>query len=141
MSAIKSVMTKDVAILDSQATLQQAAQAMSDNDVGSLPVTRNGKLCGVVTDRDIVVRGVAKGCDGSSSVADVMTAEVTTVTSDCEVEQAAQLMADQQIRRLYVIDGDTISGVVALGDLAVDPQGEDAGKALRAISKSNATTH
>ncbi len=141
MSTIKSVMTSAVTTIDTNATLQQAATKMRDEDVGSLPVTQDGKLCGVVTDRDIVLRGVAKGSDASACVADVMTADVTTVGSECDVEEAAQLMADKQIRRLYVVDGDTICGVVALGDLAVDPQGEDAGEALRAISKSEATTH
>ncbi len=140
MSTIKSVMTSEVTTIDTNATLQQAATAMRDNDVGSLPVTQDGKLCGIVTDRDIVLRGVAKGSDGSACVADVMTSDVTTIASDCGVEEAAQLMADQQIRRLYVVDDGTISGVVALGDLAVDPQGENAGEALRAISKSEATS-
>ncbi|NCP12283.1 MAG: CBS domain-containing protein [Sphingomonadales bacterium] len=133
-------MTSPVTSIDCGATLRDAATAMRDDDVGSLPITRDGKLCGVVTDRDIVLRAIAEGIDASSCVADVMTSKVTTVASDCDVEKAAKLMSDQQIRRLYVVDDDMICGVVALGDLAVDPQGEDAGEALRAISKSEATS-
>ncbi len=139
MAAISTVMTRDVRTIEPATTLRQAAQAMADQDVGSLPVVDGDTLCGVVTDRDIVLRGVAQGTGGDGAVSDVMTPDVCTIGSDCDVDEAAKTMADRQIRRLYVVDDGKIVGVVALGDLAVDPQGEDAGAALKAISKSTAT--
>ena len=96
---------------------------------------RDGRLAGIVTDRDIVVRAVARGAAPDTAIADAMSDGVVTLSPDMSVDEAARLMSDKQIRRLYVVDEDRLVGVVSLGDLAVDAETDDAGEALREISK------
>lgn len=132
---LTDVMTKDIISVSSHESLAAAARKMAEKDVGSLPVVDSGKLVGVVTDRDIVVRGLAENFDANSKVSSVMTTKVVTCKPDADAHQAAQLMGNEQIRRLYVCEGDKLVGVVALGDLAVEGKQADAGQALREISK------
>ena len=133
---VSDVMTKDVACLDCGDTLQAAAQRMAELDVGSLPVKEGDRLAGIVTDRDIVLRAVAKGASSDQRIDQAMTRDVVTISPGATVEEAAQLMSEKQIRRLYVTDGGDLAGVVSLGDLAVDARIDDAGQALKEISKS-----
>ena len=135
MKTIADVMTRDLVSIGKDATLQDAAAKMAKEDIGSLPVTDGKKLVGVVTDRDIVVRCVAKGAAASAKVSDAMTKDVTTCASSSDVHAAARLMGDKQIRRLYVMDAGELVGVVALGDLATEAPVEDAAKALKKISQ------
>src|SRR5689334_22714417 len=119
---IRELMTKDVRTLEPVQTLQEAAALMSDLDVGIIPVAESGnKLRGVITDRDIVVRAVAKGMDiNTSKIGDAMSPKVVTVSEDQTAQDAARIMADNQIRRLPVIsENNTLVGIVAIGDLAV----------------------
>ena len=132
---VAQVMSSDVASIETRDTLQAAAAKMAEINVGSLPVLRDGRLAGIVTDRDIVVRAVARGAAPDTAIADVMSDGVVTLTPDMSVDQAARLMSDKQIRRLYVVDNDALVGVVSLGDLAVDAEADEAGEALREISK------
>ena len=132
---VRNVMSSDVASIESRDTLQAAAAKMAEINVGSLPVLRDGRLAGIVTDRDIVVRAVARGAAPDTAVADAMSDGVVTLSPDMSVDEAARLMSDKQIRRLYVVDEDRLVGVVSLGDLAVDAETDDAGEALREISK------
>ncbi|UPT73091.1 MAG: CBS domain-containing protein [Elusimicrobiota bacterium] len=118
---IKELMTKDVECLDPGASLKQAAQLMSDADVGGLPIVDpSGRVVGVLTDRDIVVRTVAAGLNPADSVvADAMTPEVVHCHSEDDVEDAAELMAAHQIRRVVVTDdAGALAGIVALADLS-----------------------
>jgi CBS domain-containing protein len=131
---VSDVMSKDVVHIASGDTLQQAAQQMAKINVGSLPVLDGDRLVGIVTDRDIVLRGVAMGSSPDSPVDRVMTTELVTVAPDSSIDDAARLMSGRQIRRLYVTDGAKLVGVLSLGDLAIDKTSE-AGSALKEISK------
>ena len=135
---LRDLMTRGVEVVDPHDGLPEAAMKMRSLDVGSVPVCDGERLVGMLTDRDITVRAVAEGRDLSTTlVDDVMTREVVYATEDQEVDEAARLMADRQVRRLPVIDRhDRLVGIVSLGDLAVD-SGEDqaAGEALERISR------
>src|SRR5206468_1896461 len=102
---VKELMTEDAEIVSPESTIEQAAQAMADADVGSLPVLRRGKVIGILTDRDIVVRVVAEGLPpGSTTVEQVMTSDVVHCSKEDEVEEAAEIMARNRVRRLLVLD-------------------------------------
>lgn len=135
---VREVMSRDVECVSSGSSIREAAQKMASLEVGSLPVTDGNRLLGIVTDRDIVVRAVAEGKGGDASVDDVMTSDVVWCEPDHSVEDVARKMSDHQIRRIYVLDSEELCGVVALGDLATEARGDEAGDALRAISKSEA---
>ena len=135
MTTIAQIMTKSVATVQRDETLQAAAQRMRDMDVGSLPVLDGQAIVGMVTDRDIAVRGVADGMVAQESlVSDVMTPEVRCCRADDPVEAVMAEMGDAQVRRLPVLDADNaIVGVVALGDLAT-LQSKHTDETLREIS-------
>lgn len=126
MAKISEVMTRDVKRVKSTATLNDAAQMMRDHEIGDVLVMReNGSLCGLVTDRDLVVKGLAEGLDPSAAnVEEVCNHTPITVTSDENVEEAVKLMREHNIRRLPVVDGSDLVGILSLGDLAIekDPQ-------------------
>jgi CBS domain-containing protein len=116
---IKEIMTNQVAYLNPDANLVEAAQLMQKHDVGVLPVCQGENVLGIVTDRDIVVRNIAHGNDPKTTpVKNVMTSNVQMVSPEMSLNQAAELMADHQIRRLPVVENNRIVGMVALGDLA-----------------------
>jgi CBS domain-containing protein len=119
---LKNLMTREVEVVDFNMTLQQAAAKMQSLNVGALPVREGMELVGMVTDRDIVIRAVADGRDPTfTSVAEVMTVELVYCYEDQTVEEAAKIMAEQQIRRLPVFDREhQLVGIVSLGDLAED---------------------
>ena len=135
MTTIAEIMTRSVATVQRDETLQAAAQRMRDMDVGSLPVLDGQAIVGMVTDRDIVVRGVADGMVAQESlVSDVMTEEVRCCRADDSIEAVMAEMGDAQVRRLPVLAADnTIVGVVALGDLATRQSGHT-DETLREIS-------
>jgi CBS domain-containing protein len=117
---VADLMTRDPQIIDPETTLQRAAELMDDLGVGLLPVCEDGRLIGVVTDRDITVRATAAGQrPGETKVAEVMTSDLRWCFEDEEVADAERLMRDAQIRRLPVLDQNRkIVGVLSLGDLA-----------------------
>lgn len=119
---IKELMAVDAEVVDPSATLEQAAQVMADADVGSLPVLRDGRPVGVLTDRDIVVRAVAEGlAPAKTTVEEVMTHDVVTCGEEADVAEAAELMAINQIRRLMVVNAaGELAGVISLADLATE---------------------
>jgi CBS domain-containing protein len=135
MTTIAEIMTKSVATVQRDETLQAAAQRMRDMDVGSLPVLDGQAIVGMVTDRDIAVRGVADGMVAQESlVSDVMTPEVLCCRADDSVEAVMAEMGDAQVRRLPVLDAqNAIVGVVALADLATR-QSKHTDETLREIS-------
>lgn len=135
MTRIADIMTRSVAVVGRDETLQAAAQRMKEMDVGALPVTDGKALVGMVTDRDITVRGVAEGMVVQESlVSDVMTEEVRWCSENDSVETVLAQMGEQQVRRLAVLDArHEIVGIVALGDLATR-QSAHTDEALREIS-------
>jgi CBS domain-containing protein len=140
MTKIRDIMTRGVAMVQSTDTLQDAARKMESLDVGSLPVCEGDVLVGMVTDRDITIRGVAAGmAPQRAPVSEVMTREVRSCNENDSVEQVMDLMGDAQIRRLAVLGEDRkIAGIVALGDLATrQPQHTD--MTLREISERSPT--
>jgi CBS-domain-containing membrane protein len=135
MTKIADIMTRSLATVQRDETLQAAAQRMKEMDVGALPVLDGQAVAGMVTDRDITVRGVAAGMVAQESVvADVMTEEVRFCRVDDSVEQVLAEMGDLQVRRLPVLDAnDEIVGIVALGDFATR-QSAHTDETLREIS-------
>ncbi|TYK49611.1 CBS domain-containing protein [Actinomadura decatromicini] len=118
---VSDVMTAQPLTLPLDATLYEAARIMRDEGIGDVLVTFAGRLCGVVTDRDIVVRGVAESRDASRTpLGDVCTADLTTLNPDDDTGTAARLMAEQAVRRLPVVDAEHRPiGILCIGDLAV----------------------
>ncbi len=135
---IRDVMTPDAVAAHPEMTLTAAAEMMRLLNVGSLPVVEGERVVGIVTDRDIVVRGLALGFNPrSASVADVMTRNVQTCSVDEDVEEVAQQMRDLQVRRLLVVDErERLLGIVSLGDLAMEMEDQAlAGRVLEGISE------
>ncbi len=122
---VSEVMTREVEVIHPQAGLPEAAMTMRSLDVGSLPVVKDGRLEGILTDRDIAMRAVAEGRDlATTLVEDVMSRGVAFVHEDDDLETASRLMADLQVRR------------VALADLAVERRAQEAaGMALEGVSE------
>lgn len=116
----KEVMTHDVESICQTANVMEAAQMMERLDVGVLPVVNDGKLVGVVTDRDITVRAIAAGKDPKdATVNETMTPNLVVCYEEQSLDEAARLMEDQQVRRLLVVNRDKeLVGVLSLGDLA-----------------------
>ena len=133
---LKDAMTKQVVSVRPFQSIAEAAQIMSDHNVGSVPVVEKGQCIGIITDRDIAIRAVARNQGANLEVRDVMTKNVVTADSHMDVQDAINLMAENQVRRIPVMDNEQLGGIVSLGDLAVSDgyQGE-AGEALSDISK------
>lgn len=132
---LRDVMTTNVVSVSPQQTVQEAARLMKEHNVGSLPVVENGQLKGIITDRDITVRATAQGKEDETLVAEVMTSSTVEASPDMDVHQAAQLMAQHQIRRLPVVENNRLVGMVALGDLATrEIYQDEAQEALSDIS-------
>ena len=141
MDLVKNFMTTDVETATTETPIEEIAQMMAKADVGAIPIVKGDSLEGIVTDRDIVVRVVAEGSVGSAKAIDAMSVDVVTVTADQSVNDARELMAAGQVRRLPVVKGDReLIGMISLGDIAVqDPNEADAGETLQEISRSAAT--
>ena len=116
---IRDVMTDSVVTAEADATVREIAELMRERNVGSVVLLRDQRLAGFITDRDVTVGVVADGRDGSDRAEDHASAPVVTASSDMDVAQAAELMIGHGIRRLPVIDGDRLTGIVTLDDLAV----------------------
>ena len=137
MQAISDIMTRDVRVIRPDTRLQEAAQMMRDMDVGALPVCDGRRLMGMVTDRDIAVRAVARGVAPlDATVAEVMSKDVSWCFADQSVGEVLQQMGDQQLRRVPVVERDSMeqAGMVSLGDLAVR-QGAPVESTLEDISR------
>ncbi len=133
---VRDMMTKSVQSLGPSDPVIQAARLMKDLDVGSIPVVEHGQVCGIITDRDIVLRVVATGGDANSrSIRDVMTDRIVVAAPDWDLAKAAKTMADEQVRRLPVVENGQLVGMLALGDVAVDGNKDRvSGEALSDIS-------
>ena len=134
---ISEVMTRDVRIASPDDTLQSAAQIMEEQDFGSLPVAENERLVGMLTDRDITIRAVARGmAPQDSTVREIMSTEIRYVYDDESVRDVAEVMGDLHVRRLPVLNRQKrLVGIVSLGDLAL-AKPANAGDALQSIAEA-----
>ena len=133
---ISEVMTRDVQTVSPDQPVQEAASFMLSADAGAIPVTDNGRLIGMITDRDIAVRGIAKGYGPDTPVRQLMTDDLVILRIDDDVEDAASKMSDAQVRRLPVIDKDErLCGIVSLGDLSREADEDTASEALEGVSQ------
>ncbi len=121
----REIMTSNVKTASRDMSIRDVAIMMRDGDMGSIPVVEDGKLVGIVTDRDIVVRSIADGKDAASKVAEAMTEEIYSVRPDDFVFEAIRLMGDKQVRRVPVVDdsGD-LAGIIAMADIALEMEDE-----------------
>lgn len=135
--SIRDVMTTDPQTIDSSASVEDAARLMRDGDVGSLPVVDDGKLTGVVTDRDITVRAVAAGKDArTTKVGDVLSQDLVTIDPQQELDEALRLMARHQVRRLPVVEEDgKLVGIIAQADVAEQGDDSQTGQMVEKISE------
>ena len=135
---VSEIMTRDPKTAQLDSTLEEIATLMKDEDVGAIPIVDDeDELVGIVTDRDIIVRCVADGKEASdTTVEDILSEDLTTIQPDDDVEQAARLMAEKQIRRLPVVQDGELIGMVSIGDISVkNEDDETAGAALHEISQ------
>lgn len=129
-------MTAPAECLSSNDTLADAARQLAKHDVGSMPVVDGGRLVGVLTDRDIVVSGLAKGLDANSAtVGEVATSDVVTVNAGDDAAAVAKVLAEKQIRRVPVVDGDEVVGVIAQADVARKLDESTVGETVEKISQ------
>ena len=133
---ISDIMTRDVQVARPEDTLRDAAETMARIDAGSLPVCDGRRLLGIVTDRDIVVRGLAKGLGADSSITQVMTEGVEYCFDDDDLVEVSDKMAASQIRRIPVVDRDrNLVGIVSLGDVAREARPAESGDVLEEVSQ------
>ena len=135
---IKDIMTQSVVSIDPNESVEVAARTMTRHNIGALPVCNNGKLCGMLTDRDIVTRCLAANrLPANTQVRQVMTEQVTSVRPDMDTGAAAHLMGRLQVRRLPVVENGKLCGMVSLGDMAVREETVmDAGDVLADVSSN-----
>jgi CBS domain-containing protein len=133
---VSEVMTREVQTVRPDQPVQDAASFMLSSDAGSIPVTEGERLIGMITDRDIAVRGVAKGYGPDTPVRELMTNDIICARDNDEVEDVASRMSEAQVRRLPVIDeNERLCGIVTLGDLSRETDDETAGEALEGVSQ------
>ena len=133
---VSNCMTNDVQIADPDQTIRDVAQIMARLDAGAMPVGDNDRLVGMITDRDIAIRGIAVGKGPEAKVRDVMSPDVKYCFDYEEVDEVLHNMGDLQVRRLPVLNRNKrLVGIISLGDLATNGETTDAGEALSGISK------
>jgi len=136
MMKIKDIMSTDIACVGEEDSVERAARLMQQYDVGSVPVCAHQHVIGIVTDRDIALRSVAEGQNPAQTVRDVMTYNPVVGDPQMDVEDAARLMSQHQIRRLPIVENNQLVGIVALGDISTEPGlQEEAENALKNISQ------
>ena len=134
---VREIMTKDVATLNAKDSVERAAQLMKQYNVGAIPVCSEEKVIGIITDRDIALRSVAQGENGrNQTVREIMSSNPVVINSQTDIHDAARIMSERQIRRLPVVENNSIVGIVSLGDIAVESNlQDDAETALSNISE------
>ena len=131
---VRDLLKGDPVTVEASATVEEAAKLMDQNDIGDVLVVENGEVQGIVTDRDIVVRVIAKGNGADASVREAATTDVETIASDTSIDEAVQKMEQANVRRLPVVDDGKPVGVISLGDLA---EARDQDSALADISSAS----
>jgi CBS domain-containing protein len=136
MTRVADVMTPGVETTTSSEALRDAARTMRKGDFGAMPVVDDGRLVGMLTDRDIVVRAVAEGLDPMSArVGDVASPSPVAVAPDQDLDEAMELMAEYRVRRLPVVDGERLVGVVSQADIALEANEKKTGSVVQEISE------
>lgn len=136
---LKEIMSRDIASLSSDDTIERAAQLMKQHNVGSIPICSQNRVVGIVTDRDITLRSVASGQNSMNhKISEIMTSNPVVGNPDMDVHEATRIMSEKQIRRLPVVENNRLVGIVALGDISVEPTLQDnAEMALKNISQNS----
>jgi len=133
---VRELMTTEPITVEPDTTLGEVATLMKQEDCGSIPVVEAGRLVGIVTDRDIVIRGVAGGTDPKTQrVSTIMSADPVTIGADDDVTEAEKIMADRQIRRLPVIEDGRLVGIIVTAQIARADDKRKVGETLREISE------
>jgi CBS domain-containing protein len=133
---VSEVMTRDVQTVRPDQPVQDAASFMLSADAGSIPVTDGDRLIGMITDRDIAVRGVAKGYGPDTPVLELMTGDIICARHDDDLDDVASKMSEAQVRRLPVIDADErLCGIVSIGDLSREADEDCAAEALEGVTQ------
>jgi CBS domain-containing protein len=133
---VREIMTKQPTTIEPGASLGEVATLMKQEDCGSIPVVEGGRLVGIVTDRDIVVRGIASGKDPKNQkVSEIMSAKPVSIGPDEDVKAAEKVMGDRQIRRLPVVEGGKLVGIIVTAQIARAGNGESVGETLKEISE------
>ena len=133
---VREIMSSNVATCAPSAKLSEVAKLMKKHDCGAVPVVSNGKLEGIITDRDIVVRGLAEGKNiADMDAASLMSKSVHSVDQDASVDECMKLMESKQIRRIVVCDGNKIAGIVAQADVALNAPEKETGDVVKKVSK------
>jgi CBS domain-containing protein len=136
MKKISDIMTRNVDFVTPLDNVYEVAVKMKQDDVGVIPVCENEQIIGVITDRDIVVRGVAEKRPGSTKVSDIMSEDLFTGSPEMSVQEAAELMAEKQIRRLPIVENNKLVGIISLGDISLNKESDDAaGQTLSEVSE------
>ena len=132
---VSEVMTTEVETIGAEQTAREAASFMLRADAGSIPVCDGDRVIGMITDRDIAVRGVAEGRGPDTPVSELMSDGIICAHEDEDVADVAQRMSDEQVRRLPVVDSEEkLIGIVSLGDLVRETRGETAHQAIEGVS-------
>jgi CBS domain-containing protein len=135
---VKEIMTREPVTLSPTSTIGEAATIMRQEDAGSVPILEGGRLVGIITDRDIVIRVLAGGKDPKTTrVSDAMTADPVTVTPDTSVDEAQKVMSDRQVRRLPVVEDGRLVGLVVIGQVARRDSAKDVGETLKGVSEKS----
>ncbi len=139
---VRHAMSESPQTISPEMTAEDAAGLMKSEDIGALPVVRDDELLGIVTDRDLVVRVLAERKNPAEvNVGDIATKAPTTVTPDMRLSEARDLMVEHKVRRLPVVKGNRVVGILSLGDVAwADASTREVGEALRSVSESESTT-
>jgi CBS domain-containing protein len=127
--SIRDVMTQELVVLEADSTAGEAARQMAEHQVGDVLVQDGGLLVGIVTDRDLALRALADDREGDPRgrrLRDCYSRDLVTVSADASVEEVARLMSERAVRRIPIMDGDEVVGIVSLGDLAVEREPESA---------------
>jgi CBS domain-containing protein len=133
---VRELMTREPTTVGPSATLGEVATLMKQQDCGSIPVVEDGRIVGIVTDRDIVIRGIAAGADPKTQrVNKVMSADPVVISPDDDVTTAEKVMADRQIRRLPVVDGGKLVGIIVTAQIARSGDERKVGETLKEISE------
>ena len=120
---VSEIMTKSVASLNSDDTVERAAQVMVEHNIGSVPVCSGESVVGIITDRDITLRTVAKGENPRTQIVrEIMSSNPVIINPDMDAQDAARIMGERQIRRLPVAQNEKLVGFISLGDIATDPK-------------------